>query len=124
VESKRIVIADDEPAVRLLVSAAISSARCIVHEAMDGQQALGLISRLHPHVAILDVEMPRMTGVQVTEAIRRSEMLKDTRVILLTAEGREADVAAGYAAGADSYLIKPFSPSELLTVLQGLLRTI
>lgn len=113
-----VLIADDEPSLRLLVSATIASDEYDVVEAMDGDEAWSLIRQHHPSVVLLDVQMPGMTGLDVTRAIRKEPDLARTQVILLTSKAQQADVQAGLAAGADRYLTKPFSPLELLRVVE------
>jgi len=124
VDRRQILIADDEPSLRMLVGATISSGDYDVIEAADGTEALALIEQHHPSIAILDVQMPGKTGVEVTEIVKGTDTLKDTFVILLTSKSLDADRAAGLAAGADRYLTKPFSPMELLSVLEGALEVL
>jgi CheY-like chemotaxis protein len=113
-----VLIADDEPSLRLLVSATIASDDYDVLEAVDGDEAWGLIRRHHPSVVLLDVQMPGRTGLDLTRAIRRDPDLAKTSVILLTSKAQQVDIEAGLAAGADRYLTKPFSPLELLRVVE------
>ena len=113
-----VLIADDEPSLRLLVSATIASDEYEVVEAMDGDEAWGLIRQHHPSVVLLDVQMPGRTGLELTREIRSDPDLARTRVILLTSKAQQADIQAGLAAGADRYLTKPFSPLELLRVVE------
>jgi len=116
--TKTVLIADDEPSLRLLVNATIMSDAYNIVEAADGNQAWALIQKHRPEVAVLDVQMPGKSGLEVTRAIKGDSSLAGTRVILLTANSFETDVADGLAAGADLYLTKPFSPLQLLTVLE------
>ena len=113
-----VLIADDEPSLRLLVSATISSDEYEVVEAMDGDEAWSLIRRYHPSVVLLDVQMPGQTGLELTRSIRQDPDLASTCVILLTSKAQQADIRAGLEAGADRYLTKPFSPLELLRVVE------
>lgn len=115
---KKVLIADDEPNLRLLVSATIESDEYEVLEAGDGDEAWRLVQEHGPDVAILDVQMPGLTGMEITRAIRGDPALAGTRVILLTSQAQQTDIQAGLAAGADQYLTKPFSPVELLNVLE------
>jgi len=112
-----ILIADDEPSLRLLVGATIASDEYRVVEATNGDEAWDLLQRERPAVALLDVSMPGRTGIELVRAIRADPNLAATRVILLTAKAQPADRAAGLEAGADHYLTKPFSPLELLTIV-------
>jgi CheY-like chemotaxis protein len=113
-----VLIADDEPSLRLLVRATISSDRYTVVEAADGDTAWVLVQEHRPAVALLDVAMPGRTGLDVAQAIKSDPELASTYVVLLTAKAQETDVAVGIAAGADRYLTKPFSPLELLHLVE------
>ena len=113
-----VLIADDEPSLRLLVSATIVSDEYEVVEAIDGDEAWELLRKHRPTVALLDVQMPGLTGLDLTHAIRADPELSRTFVVLLTSKAQQADIQAGLAAGADRYLTKPFSPLELLTVVE------
>jgi CheY-like chemotaxis protein len=113
-----VLIADDEPSLRLLVSATIASEEYDVIEAVDGDEAWSLIRRHHPNVVLLDVQMPGQTGLELTRSIRQDPDLARTCVILLTSKAQQSDINAGLEAGADRYLTKPFSPLELLHVVE------
>ncbi len=116
----KIVIADDELSLRLLVRATIESEQLEVIEAADGLEAWRLIEEHRPLVVLLDIQMPGRTGIDLTQAIRAHPTLRDTRVILLSSRARDTDVAEGLMAGADRYLTKPFSPTALLNVVNEL----
>jgi CheY-like chemotaxis protein len=122
--AKTILIADDEPSLRLLVHATIASGQHRVLEAADGDEAWTLLKEQRPTVAILDVQMPGRTGLELTRLIREDATLRGIQVILLTSKAQAADVQAGLDAGADLYLTKPFSPLELLTSVEQALATI
>jgi CheY-like chemotaxis protein len=113
-----VLIADDEPSMRMLVHATIESDAYNVVEACDGNEAWALIQKLKPSVVLLDVQMPGLTGIEILGSIRSDPSLSSTRVIMLTAKALESDVKAGLAAGAHVYLTKPFSPLDLLTRLE------
>lgn len=115
---KTVLIADDEANLRLLVSATIESDQYEIIEAGDGEEAWIMIRGRRPDVAILDVQMPGKSGLEITREIRSTPELASTKVILLTSKAQQADIEAGLAAGADQYLTKPFSPIELLNVLE------
>jgi CheY-like chemotaxis protein len=110
-----VLIADDEPSMRLLVRATIESDQYDVLEAADGDEAWALITKHKPSVVLLDVQMPGRNGLEVLAMIRRDASLAATRVIMLTARALKSDMEVGLAAGADLYLTKPFSPLDLLT---------
>lgn len=115
---KTVLIADDEPSLRLLVSATIESEQLVVVEAQDGEEAWALLREHRPHLALLDVQMPGRTGLELARAIRADPGLAGTKIIILTSKAQQADIQAGLAAGADIYLTKPFSPIELLTAVE------
>jgi CheY-like chemotaxis protein len=117
-----VLIADDEPSMRLLVHATIESDDYKVLEAADGDEAWTLISQFKPSLVLLDVQMPGRTGIEILGMIKSDPALASTRVILLTAKALVADVEAGMIAGADFYLTKPFSPLDLLTRVEEALR--
>jgi CheY-like chemotaxis protein len=110
-----VLIADDEPSMRLLVRATIESDQYRVMEASDGDEAWAMIKEHKPSVVLLDVQMPGRSGLDVLAMVRSDPSLAATRVIMLTAKALEVDVEAGIAPGADFYLTKPFSPLDLLT---------
>ena len=109
-----VLIADDEPAMRMLLHATIESDAYQVVEARDGNEAWSMIEQHKPALVLLDVQMPGRTGLEILGSIKSDPSLKSTRVILLTAKALASDVKAGTDAGADIYLTKPFSPLELL----------
>lgn len=115
---RTVLIADDEPSLRLLVNATIESDEYETIEAADGDQAWSLIRSRRPAVALLDIQMPGRSGLELARAIRRDPDLQATKVIILTSQAQPADITAGLAAGADLYLTKPFSPLELLTAVE------
>lgn len=110
-----VLIADDEPSMRLLVRATIESDQYQVLEASDGDQAWAMIQEHRPSVVLLDVQMSGRTGLEVLAMVRGDPSLDATCVIMLTAKALKADVEMGITAGADLYLTKPFSPLDLLT---------
>ncbi len=114
---RTVIIADDEPANRMLASAIIGTEDFNIVEARDGVEAWSLIQEHRPSLVLLDVRMPGRTGLDILGAIKSDPNLATTKVILLTASAQESDIAAGLAAGADSYLTKPFSPADLLSRL-------
>jgi DNA-binding response OmpR family regulator len=109
-----VLIVDDEPNLRSLVHNTIESPVYQVIEACDGEEAWTLIKERKPALVLLDVRMPRRSGIEVLKAIRADPELRGTQVMLLTASGRQSDIDAGILAGADFYLTKPFSPADLL----------
>ena len=118
-----VVVADDEPSVRLLVTATIGPDDYELVEASDGDEAWDLIQKHRPVLVLLDVRMPGRTGLQVLQSIKADPDLSNTKVILLTASAQPSDINAGLVAGADFYLTKPFSPRDLLSRIDEALLT-
>lgn len=117
----RVLVADDEDDIRLLISLAVRRAGCTVAAAVaDGVQALVVARAAPPDLAILDVSMPSATGLQVCAALRDDPVTAGCRVLLLSAGAMPTDVAAGLAAGADAYLPKPFSVAGLADEVRAL----
>jgi CheY-like chemotaxis protein len=117
-ERKTVLIADDDSAIRLLVSATLASDQYTVLEAADGEEAWRLIRDHHPAVAILDWQMPVYSGLELTAVIKGDPLVRDIIVIMLTGRITPADRRAGARAEVDVYLTKPFSPQELLVAVE------
>jgi CheY-like chemotaxis protein len=118
---RRVVVADDDSTIRALVEAAVANAGLECRVASDGGAALELIRNWQPDLAVLDVNMPNQSGFEVLASVRNDPLTRDIRVMLLTARQQEADVVRGFGLGADDYVIKPFSPMELIARLKRLL---
>lgn len=115
------LIVDDDDDLRSLVSFKLLHTGFEVHEEADGEAGLAAIELLHPDVVLLDWMMPRLSGLEVCQRLRANAETADTGVILLTAKAQELDIERGFAAGADDYIVKPFSPRELMTRVQAVL---
>jgi DNA-binding response OmpR family regulator len=113
-ERVNVLVADDDRDIRDLISFKLGQAGFRLRVFDDGPSALAAIEADPPDLAVLDVMMPGLSGIDVLRKVRGDERLSMVRVILLTARSRAADVDAGFATGADDYMIKPFSPRELL----------
>ena len=109
-----IVVADDDQDILDLVVFKLTQAGYEPVAVSDGLAALAAIEADRPRLAILDVMMPGMSGIDGLRKVRENEATKDLDVILLTAKARDADVDSGFATGASDYVIKPFSPRELM----------
>jgi DNA-binding response OmpR family regulator len=116
-----ILVVDDEPSIVELVRFTLEDADLRVVEASDGAEALVLARRVKPDLVLLDVQMPRLDGLEVCRQLRREPAFARTPIIMLTAAGQQADRARGLGAGADEYLTKPFSPLALLALVEALL---
>jgi len=115
-----VLVADDDDDILLLVTTRLKRDGFDVVAARDGFEALALAHEHKPAVAVLDVGMPGLDGLEVLERIRETQALAHTRVLLLTAKAQESDVRRGYEAGADAYVKKPFSPAELAERVRSL----
>lgn len=109
----KVLVADDDADIRLLVAATLQTAGYEVVEAADGQAAVEIALRELPVIAVLDVNMPHLTGFQVTAALRADRRTAQMGILILSARGAEADRITGFEEGADDYLVKPFVPREL-----------
>lgn len=116
-----ILVADDDDDILLLVTTRLKRDGFDVIEARSGNEALALAQARQPDVAVLDVGMPGLDGLEVLARIRADDTLRRMRVLLLTAKAQESDVRRGYDAGADAYVRKPFSPAELSARVRELL---
>ena len=118
-----VVIAEDDRDIRELVELILEEDGYTSVSAIDGLCALNACHAKRPDAVLLDVSMPgELTGLEVCRRIRIDDDLRTVRVMLLTARAHEQDVSAGYAAGADDYLVKPFNPGELTRRIEELLR--
>ena len=119
---KRILIVEDQSDIRKLIRMTLEFEDYEIHEASEGTQGLHLARGVRPDLMLLDVMMPgEMDGLQVCQAIKSDVNLKSIKAVLLTARGQIRDQEAGRAAGADEYLVKPFSPLQLIDTIEQLL---
>jgi len=116
-----ILVADDDDDILLLVTTRLRRDGHEVVSARRGDDALALAREIRPAIAVLDIGMPGLDGIEVLQQIRADEALSGTRVLLLTAKAQESDVRRGYEVGADAYVKKPFSPAELSACVSRLL---
>ena len=117
----KILIADDEPNIVISLEYLLQREGYTVVVARDGQEALEAIVRERPALVLLDVMMPHKSGFEVCQAVRADERVQATKILMLTAKGRETDVAKGLALGANAYMTKPFSTRELVQKVAELL---
>jgi DNA-binding response OmpR family regulator len=117
-----VLVADDEEDIRVLVSFRLDRDGWDVVTAADGREALDLILERRPDIAVLDVRMPKLTGIEVLEQVRADDAVGDTPVILLSAGVQEDSIARGLEAGANEYMKKPFSPDELAARVEAVAR--
>ena len=117
----KILIADDEPNILISLEFLMKREGFEVVLARDGQEAIDAIVRERPALVLLDVMMPVKTGFDVCYEVRAHEAVRDTLIIMLTAKGRDTDVAKGLALGVNAYMTKPFSTKELVQKVRELL---
>jgi CheY-like chemotaxis protein len=113
-----VLICDDEPSLRELIRVSLDGPYQFV-EADDGEESLELARSVRPDVVILDMMMPRRSGLEVLNALRRDEELADMRVIVLTAQPATREQALH--AGADIVMVKPFEPEQIVAAVQEVL---
>ncbi|MDP9431800.1 MAG: response regulator [Actinomycetota bacterium] len=117
----RVLVADDDRDIRELVAMKLRGAGYEVTTVENGPDALASALGAVPDLAILDIMMPGLTGIDVCRELRASEETRTLPIILLTAKAQEADVEVGFSVGADDYVVKPFSPRELASRVQAVL---
>jgi len=116
-----VLVADDDPDIRELVAFKLEQLGAETLSVEDGETALAMIRQRRPDLAILDIAMPGLSGIDVCRMIRADPEIAHTPVLMLTARVQEQDVERGFAVGADDYVTKPFSPRELMSRIQTLL---
>ena len=118
---KKILIVEDQPDIRKLIRMTLEFEDFEIHEAADGAFGLRMASAIGPDLVLLDVMMPgELDGLQVCQRIKSDPKLAGLKVVLLTARGQARDREAGQHAGADDYLVKPFSPLQLIETIERL----
>ncbi len=121
--SHTVLIADDEPNILISLEFLMKREGHTVLLARDGDEALAMVREHRPHLVLLDVMMPRKSGFEVCQAVRADEALAGVKILMLTAKGRDTDVAHGLGVGADGYMTKPFSTQELAARVRAMLAT-
>ena len=118
---QRILIADDEPNILVSLEYLMKREGYEVTLARDGDEALAAIVAQRPALVLLEVMMPKKSGFEVCQELRANDAVKDTLVLMLTAKGRDTDIAKGLGSGADAYMTKPFSTKELVAKVRTML---
>jgi DNA-binding response OmpR family regulator len=116
-----VLIADDDEDILTLVALRFRRSGLEVILARDGEEAFELITSRAPDAAVLDIAMPKLTGLELVRRLRDLEATKALPIVLLTARAGENDVELGLDAGADEYITKPFSPQDLYACVQSIL---
>jgi DNA-binding response OmpR family regulator len=117
----KVLIADDEPNIVVSLEFMMKREGYEVVVARDGTEALEAIRREHPALVLLDAMMPGMSGYDVCAAVRADAAVRDTPILMLTAKGRETDLARGAGVGVDAYITKPFSTRDLVAKVREML---
>lgn len=117
-----ILIVEDEPEIAKLIQLSLEKEGFICHISRDGLNALRLIQEQQPDLIILDLMLPGLDGLELCARIRQKPGAKDPYILMVTAKGEEIDRVIGLSTGADDYLVKPFSPRELVARVRALLR--
>ena len=117
----KILIVDDEPNIVISLEFLMKKEGFEVAVAGDGEEALAKVASFNPDLMLLDVMMPKKSGFEVCEALRADPARAGLQVVMLTAKGRDTEVAKGLALGADAYVTKPFSTKDLVAKVKGML---
>ena len=118
---KKILIVDDEPNIVIPLQFLMEQNGYSALVAQSGEEALEMISKERPDLVLLDIMLPGVDGFEVCEIVRLNPEWRNTRVIFLTAKGRDVDIAKGMVLGADEYITKPFSNQQIIDTVKRLL---
>ena len=118
---KRVLIAEDEESIVASIEFLMRKCGYETRVARDGGIAVGCLADFRPDLVVLDIMLPGRSGFEVCRSIRSDARLRATRVLMLTAKGDAAEIAKGFAAGADDYMSKPFATKELVARARTLL---
>ncbi len=118
---RRILIVDDEPNIVTLLEFLMRGSDFEVRVARNGEEALRRAESFRPDLVLLDVMMPQRSGFEVCQKIRENPALRDVKIVMLTAKGRDLEKDRGLNLGANAYVTKPFSTKELMNTVRGLL---
>ncbi|MFI5351603.1 MAG: response regulator [Candidatus Binatales bacterium] len=119
---RRILVVEDEADIRELIRYNLAQEGFIIEEAADGVQALDRIARRTPDLIVLDLMLPGLSGLEVCRKLRAAPQTANLPILVATAKGTEVDRVLGLEMGADDYVVKPFSPRELVARVKALLR--
>lgn len=119
---KKVLVADDEEVLRMLITDTLEDLDLEVYEASDGQEALDLIHQNNFDLLVLDYMMPELTGLEVIERVRSLDEKSDVLILMLTAKSQQVDQEEILNKGANFFLAKPFSPNALVECVQEILR--
>ncbi len=119
--TKQILIVDDEQNILISLEYLMRREGYEVRVAKDGEEGLRSLREQPPDLVLLDVMMPKLNGFEVCQAVRADPTLAGVRILMLSAKGREAEIAKGLSIGADAYIPKPFSTRELVAKVKSML---
>lgn len=122
--AKEILIVDDEPSIVIPIQFLMEQQGYSVIVAENGEDALDIIHKYKPDLVLLDIMLPGIDGYEVCEIVRLNPKYRKTKIIFITAKGREVEIAKGMALGADAYITKPFSNAEVVAKVKELLEEI
>lgn len=118
---KKVLIVDDEPSIIVPLQFLMEQNGYEVMVAFSGEEAMETIGECHPNLILLDIMLPIIDGFEVCQRVRENPEWNDIRIIMLTAMGSDANVAKGLALGADEYITKPFSNTEVIAKVRELM---
>jgi DNA-binding response OmpR family regulator len=118
---KKVLIVDDEPSIIVPLQFLMEQNGYETSVAFSGEEAMETVVESHPNLILLDIMLPIIDGFEVCQRVRENPEWNDIRIILLTAMGSEANIAKGLALGADAYITKPFSNSEVIAKVKELI---
>lgn len=119
----RVLIVDDEPNIVTSLAFLMREGDYDVRIARNGDEALRLLETFRPNLLLLDVMLPRRSGLEVCREIRENPAFAGVKIVMLTAKGRDLEREEGLGLGADAYVTKPFSTKELMSTVRGLLHS-
>ena len=117
----KVLIADDEPALRLLAHEILLDEGVEILEASDGLECLAMARQENPKLILLDVAMPGLSGFEVCQQLKADPLTRQIIIVMLTALGQSKDREQAFSSGADHYITKPFSPLQLLKLVEQIL---
>jgi len=122
IKLKKILIIEDQPDIRRLLKMTMDFSDYEVHEASEAESGFSMVKAIRPDLILLDIMMPgEINGLQLCTMLKSADSFKHIPIVLLTARGQLVDRQAGLAAGANEYLVKPFSPIKLIETVESLL---
>jgi DNA-binding response OmpR family regulator len=121
VDNHTVLVVEDDPVILELLSLNFSMEGFEVRTAPDGEVALAEVAAQHPDVIVMDIMMPKVTGLEAVARLKADDATAGIPIILLSAKAQSSDVQAGLDAGADDYVTKPFEPSDLVDRVERLL---